>query len=258
MALAYCDEALTLGRQVGDAEAIAHALFTYGNALERTGSYDRAEALYAEGERWARVVNHTWFLPQALHRLANLAALRDDIDRATALCTEALALIRQTGNSWSELPTLEVGIRIARRQADVERVDMTAHQVGNRYRELGNPGGVALAATPLAWVARLRGAELRAARLLGAADALMAVSGRVRLPGDQADYDDDVALVRASLGEEGYSAAWAEGRAMTYEQAVEYTLRRDDDNPADAMPSSDAPARRPLEPGRLLPRVSRR
>ena len=244
-ALSYCDEGLTLGRQVGDAEAIAHALFTYGNAIERTGSYDRAEAFYAECERWARAADHAWFLPMALHGLAKIAALRDDVDRATALCAEALALIRQTGNFWSELPTLEVVIRVAQRRADIERVIMAAHQVGSRYREIGNPGGIALVASPLAWVAHHRGDELRAARLLGAADALMAVSGRVRLPGDQADYDAHRALVWAALGDKAYSAAWAEGRAMTSEQAVEYTLRRDDGHPGDPTTPDAVPAARP-------------
>ena len=38
-------------------------------------------------------------------------------------------------------------------------------------------------------------------------------------------------LVRAALGEEAFSAAWAEGRAMTFEQAVEYTLRQDEARP---------------------------
>jgi non-specific serine/threonine protein kinase len=246
-ALAYCDEGLTLSRQVGDAEAIAHALYVYGNATERTGSYDRAEALYAECERWARLGDHVWFLPLALHRLANIAALRDDLDRATALCTEALALIRQTGNSWSELPALEVVIRVAQRRDDVDRVQATAHQVGQRYRDLGYPGGIGLAASPLAWAAHRRGDEARAARLLGAADALMAVSGRVRLPGDQADHDANIALVRASLGEADFAAAWAEGRAMTLEQAVEYTLQQAE---SEAAP----PARQPESSADTSPR----
>ena len=39
-----------------------------------------------------------------------------------------------------------------------------------------------------------------------------------------ADYDRPVAAIRAGLKEEVFAAAWAEGRAMTLEQAIEYAL----------------------------------
>jgi hypothetical protein len=34
------------------------------------------------------------------------------------------------------------------------------------------------------------------------------------------------------LGEEAFEAAWAEGRAMTFEQAVVYALEREEASPA--------------------------
>ena len=48
-----------------------------------------------------------------------------------------------------------------------------------------------------------------------AADALMAVSGRVRLPDVQADHDADVALVRAALGDEAFAEAWTDWRVAS-------------------------------------------
>ena len=41
---------------------------------------------------------------------------------------------------------------------------------------------------------------------------------------DREEYDRDVATARQSLGEEAFSVAWAEGRVMTMEQAIEYAL----------------------------------
>ena len=43
-------------------------------------------------------------------------------------------------------------------------------------------------------------------------------------PADRADHDRDVAAVRAALGEAAFAAAWAEGRAMTMEQAIAEAL----------------------------------
>jgi hypothetical protein len=40
----------------------------------------------------------------------------------------------------------------------------------------------------------------------------------------RSDYDRPVATIRDGLKEEAFAAAWAEGRAMTLEQAIEYAL----------------------------------
>ena len=45
---------------------------------------------------------------------------------------------------------------------------------------------------------------------------------------DRAAYSGNVATVRAVLGEEGFEAAWDAGRAMPWEQAVEYALSEGD------------------------------
>jgi hypothetical protein len=39
----------------------------------------------------------------------------------------------------------------------------------------------------------------------------------------RADYERAVAAVQAALGEEAFTAAWAEGRAMTMDEALAYS-----------------------------------
>ena len=43
-------------------------------------------------------------------------------------------------------------------------------------------------------------------------------------PCDRGEYDENVAPVRAALGEESFAAAWASGRAMTLERAIEDSM----------------------------------
>ncbi len=40
----------------------------------------------------------------------------------------------------------------------------------------------------------------------------------------QTIIEQNMLITRAALGEAGFKAAWAEGRAMTLEQAIEYAL----------------------------------
>jgi hypothetical protein len=50
-------------------------------------------------------------------------------------------------------------------------------------------------------------------------------------PGGCLEYDSDLAATRTQLGEEAFEEARAEGRAMTFEQAVEYALEIDEAHP---------------------------
>jgi hypothetical protein len=69
---------------------------------------------------------------------------------------------------------------------------------------------------------------VRAARLLGAAEALRTVIGVQRPPAARPAYTRDVASARALLDDATFAAAWAAGRALTLEQAIAEALGEDD------------------------------
>ena len=48
--------------------------------------------------------------------------------------------------------------------------------------------------------------------------------GAVLAPDDRAEYEHGVAAARAQLDEEAFASAWAEGRDMSMDQAIEYAL----------------------------------
>jgi ATP/maltotriose-dependent transcriptional regulator MalT len=63
------------------------------------------------------------------------------------------------------------------------------------------------------------------ARLLGAADGIRQRMGNVRFPMYQGGYDAVVAAVREALGQSNFDAAWAEGAALSVEEAIAYAQR---------------------------------
>lgn len=80
----------------------------------------------------------------------------------------------------------------------------------------------------LAGIALGQGHTMQAVRLLAAASALRRVH---RLPGYTAArcfYDHTLAAARAQLSANAFAAAWAEGQALTLEQAVAYALSEGD------------------------------
>ena len=73
----------------------------------------------------------------------------------------------------------------------------------------------------LAGVAGAQGQPERAARLFGATEALHNTTGLQLEPVDQIQQDRNIAVARAQLDAATFAAAWAEGQAMSLEQAIE-------------------------------------
>ena len=79
---------------------------------------------------------------------------------------------------------------------------------------------IALGLEGLAAVVTTQGEQVWAARLWGAAEALREAMGVPIPPVYRAGFERSVAATRLLLGEKAFAAAWAEGRAMTPEQAL--------------------------------------
>jgi len=91
-------------------------------------------------------------------------------------------------------------------------------------RQLGDQQGVAACLDEMTAVADGQSLPSQAARLGGAAASLRESLDAPRSPAEQAEVDKTIAAVREALGEDAFAAAWDAGRAMTWEQAVEFAM----------------------------------
>ncbi len=223
-ATALGEKGLALCRELGAKEGITRFLFHLGMVALRQGDYGRATTLFEESLTLGRELGDKWAIGVALVFLGVVAGARGDYERAAAIYTESLALSRQVGDKWLiALPLRGLAIvafrRGAHRQALAyykESLDLN-RQIRDIVVTESNLEG-------LAEVAYVLARHEQSARLLGAAEALRETLGRQRLRGEQAAHDKRVASARAALGEGAFAAAWAEGRAMTLGQAIEYAL----------------------------------
>jgi hypothetical protein len=90
--------------------------------------------------------------------------------------------------------------------------------------EMGRNVCTAHAIEGFARLALATGRADRAARLLGAADALLERLGMTMMPIERALFDGTVRETRDRLGEERYASAWEEGHRMSQQHAVAYAL----------------------------------
>ena len=77
----------------------------------------------------------------------------------------------------------------------------------------------------LAALAGEAGSHREAARLFGAAHAIRQRMGAVRFKIYDAGYEASVAALRDAMGEKDFDSAWAEGAALSTEEAIAYAQR---------------------------------
>ena len=92
------------------------------------------------------------------------------------------------------------------------------------FSEFGNMRQLA---DVLEGLAGLAAAEMRpadAARLFGAAQALLEEIGAQLESGNRDEHERNVGLARGQLSAPAFAAAWREGRELSVEQAIQYAL----------------------------------
>jgi hypothetical protein len=175
--------------------------------------------------------------------LARVAVREGDWRRAAALWEERRDLFRQFGVESHDKASPGLLGEIAQEQGDYERAAALFRQELEFWWASGSK---MLIARCLADLGKLAGRQLqgersardtgtehtpaekrlamRAARLLGAGEALREAIGVPQVPRERAELERPVAAARAALGEGSFGAAWAEGRALTIEQAIALAL----------------------------------
>ncbi len=150
--------------------------------------------------------------------------MQDDYRAARTLQEESLALFREVGDKGGLAYSLFNLGQVAYAQDEYA----TAHDLHREslalFRELGQQQGIAGSLEAFAALASVQEQTERAARLWGTAEALREEIGAPLQPRERKKHDREIAQARADLSEDGFNAAWSEGRAMTLEQAIAYAL----------------------------------
>jgi non-specific serine/threonine protein kinase len=221
------EEALAVSRAEGDTTAIAANLCYLGVILTDQATPDVVEAILVESVAVARESGNSGALAEPLVALGRSYGMRGDYPRARSALEESLEIARRFGNNHAMPLVLMLLGDLARAQGDAPGASGWYRQALRLYPLLGRRVA-ALALRRYAGLCARAGRRGRAARLFGA----LATYGD--LPDERlAIYRglgfDDSDAARALLGDETLARAWAEGRAMTLEQAIEHALTVEDE-----------------------------
>ncbi len=218
-------ESLALARRIGDRAIAARALMHLGNVARMRGDDAGAAARYEESLGLLRPGGDLGDLGRALNNVGLSALLAGDGARAEALLAEAIALLREAGDANGLAVTLCTLGQAALARDDAGHAAGPLRESLALFGELDSTLGIARCLEGFAGLAAVEGDPRRAARLFGAAQALLDVGG-VRAPGaERVNHDRDLARAHDALGAGAFAAAWAEGRATTPERAIAEAFR---------------------------------
>jgi len=154
--------------------------------------------------------------------VAQAALSRGDLLAARRTADEAVA----TTAGWHLSVALTTRARVALAQAEPEQAERDAHEALATSASNRAYTGTPDAFECLAALAVDAGSHREAARLFGAADAIRHGTGEVRFKIFDAGYEASVTALRNAMGEKDFDSAWAEGAALSTDEAIAYAQRR--------------------------------
>ena len=216
------EESLALFSVGGNKLGLTWSLQLLARSLVAQGDYARAYTLAGESVALCRAMQNKTALAFALDLMGQVALTQGDAPIARSLLEEELALLREMGEQRNIAYVLSHLADVAVAQGDEAAARSLYQESLALFRQLDDKRGFASSLQRWAGMAARRGEAMTAARLWGVAEALGEASGpRSPLLLHVAHPDDDylVRVVRAQLGEQAFTSAWAEGQLMTVEQA---------------------------------------
>ncbi len=228
------EECRLLGHKVGDIANIAAATGLLGSIADRQGDYRRARSLSEEALELLRQVEDKPGTAFNLGILGGLAYFQDSYKEARQHFEESLLVWQELGNKREVSWMLYLLGNIALRQDD-PRQATGLFERGLRTNAASEwKLGLAYAVAGLAAAAQAQMKPERAARLLGISEGLQKSDDadlQISNPNLwrsiailQADYERTKTVVQAALGDEAFQKAYAEGQAMSPDQALAYAL----------------------------------
>ncbi len=159
----------------------------------------------------------------ALQRISNAEAALADRDLAAARRWADEAVSTTTG-SWL-MSALTVRARVAISAGEAGEAERDAHDALTLGAGLKAYLSIPNILECLAGLAGDAGSHREATRLFGAAHAIWQRIGAVRFKVYDAGCDASLAALRDAMGEAGFESAWAQGAALSTEEAIAYAQR---------------------------------
>jgi predicted ATPase/transcriptional regulator with XRE-family HTH domain len=215
------ERSLALYRSADNLRGMADALNGLGVVASYQNKYEQSTQYHTEALEVRRQLGDQRGVAISLNNLGLVAHFQEDFPRAIDLFQQSIVLFEALGDVRVKSAVLSNLGRALTGRGEYSQARMCLRRSLSMVRELGNREDSIDAIEGLAGVAGATGEAARGALLLGAAEALREKIQSPVAPVARCEYERDLARIWDQLDSRSFAAAWAKGRALTLEQAIE-------------------------------------
>lgn len=223
----FHEESLTICGELGEQGGIAYALQGLGIVASVQGDYASSHTLFAKSLTILREISDQGGIAKSLQGLGVASGVEGDYGSSRIFFEESLAILRDIGDQRSIAYVLNGLGDAAGARGDYGSARAFFEESLAILRELGDRLGIAWGLLYLGCVDSATGLPVRASQLWGAAERLFEELGAALSERDQQEQEKEVSSARATLNDDAaFASAWAVGRALTMEAAIELGLEK--------------------------------
>jgi predicted ATPase/DNA-binding SARP family transcriptional activator len=222
------EEALSIGRDLGDRWNIATALRNLGLLENIQGNYQKARSSLEQGLGMWRDMGAEGKLGYAMSLafLGDVALNCNEAQRARSLYDESVTVLREPelGDiNFLGYPIRRLG-QLAWHEGDYKDAISLCKESLRLNHEAGDPRGVMCCVAGFAAIAVAQGKFERAAKLMAAVETQLSSIGIRLLFMDKIEYERNLTLLRTQLDQKIFHKFWAKGKTMSLDEAIAFAL----------------------------------
>src|SRR6266536_1146371 len=229
-AVALVEESIALWQRLDDPIGLAAALIHRAWAALAMSEYETARRACLEGLQHLTTTDDPWLRAQLLFYLGAAAGFTGDFEQMRDFYTQSKELFELVGDTSSVADVLkDHGAMMILESKYTESIDYLLKSIQLCYK-LDHKQFITTGMCWLSICVGMRGepdltaASIHAAQLEGAAEGLMEAIGFTSWAETSPLVQMARQYVRSRVDEESWKAAWAEGRALTVEQAINLAI----------------------------------
>lgn len=230
-AMKMFNEHLKICEELDDKEGISNALINIAEMSRSQQNYSFARDYYERCLKLVREMGYKSLIARTLKDLGEIARYEGDFDKAGQLFQESLEVLEESKDNgemmwlYRNMAELEMQKQCYSSAKELYfkglRVFRGSRQITLIYALLVFEG--------LAEIAFAQEELIMAARLIGAADRLFEVTGKLISKNDFAQFHTRHWKIQGKMNKEAFDAAWSEGNIMSFELAMDYAMEEKDE-----------------------------